>query len=157
MLEFIKKSLIKKSQTLAVAESLTAGNLQAMIGSVSWASWFFKGWMTAYTESMKVKHLWVDQAHAHRVNCVSQRVANEMALWVCTLFNSTRGISTTGYAEAWGAFSVPFAHYAIAHFDWNEYLVVDGWKIKGTLDMSRVEMQKFVSQHVIEKYYGILH
>ena len=65
--------------TLAAAESLTAGNVQARIASVSGASGYFRGGVTAYSIEEKVKLLGVNRAAAKRVNCVSARVAEEMA------------------------------------------------------------------------------
>ena len=50
--------------TLAVAESLTCGRLQARIGAISGASEFFLGGMTAYSLEQKVRHLGVDRAAA---------------------------------------------------------------------------------------------
>ena len=50
--------------TLAVAESLTCGHLQAAIGAISGASEFFRGGLTAYTLAQKVRHLGVDRAAA---------------------------------------------------------------------------------------------
>ena len=41
--------------TLAAAESLTAGNVQARIASVSGASGYFRGGVTAYSIEEKVK------------------------------------------------------------------------------------------------------
>lgn len=148
VLNSIKEFLTTKNETLAVAESLTCGNLQAMIWSISGASTFFKWWVTTYQEENKVKLLGVDQLHANSVNCVSQQVANEMAMWVCTMFKSDRGISTTGYAEAWWEFKLPHAYYAIAYNN-----TVVGWgRIDGDTTMSRVQMQKYVWTEVLERF-----
>lgn len=152
----VKELLTQRSETLSVAESLTSGNLQAMIGSVSWASWFFKGWITAYTESMKVQHLSVDQEHAHSINCVSQRVANEMAMGVCKLFDSRWWISTTWYAEARWEVSTPHAYYAIAYtMDW-EVTIIDEWKVIWSESMSRSEMQHYVCEIVLIQFLHAL-
>lgn len=66
--------------TLAVAESLTGGTLQARITANHGVSSHFLGGITAYHIDQKVKHLGVDREHAQKVNCVSQEVANQMAL-----------------------------------------------------------------------------
>src|SRR5688572_13935952 len=84
---------------LAVAESLTGGHVQALVSSVSGISKVFAGGVTAYNEHQKVRHLKVDQTHAAENNCVSERVAREMALGVCRLFDVEIGLATTGYAE----------------------------------------------------------
>lgn len=85
--------------TLAVAESVTAGNVQARIAAISGASKFFLGGITAYNIDQKVKLLGVDRAAAEKVNCVSADVAEQMACGVCDLFNADLGVATTGYAE----------------------------------------------------------
>jgi PncC family amidohydrolase len=156
MIQLIKDFLITKSETLAVAESLTAWNLQAMIWSISWASHFFQGGVTVYQEASKVALLWVDQVHAHHVNCVSQRVANEMAVGVCTLFKSSRWLSTTWYAEARGDITTPFAYYAIAYDDRKGKRVIAWWKIEWTTTMGRVQMQEYICETVLNEYVTIL-
>src|ERR1044071_5239810 len=85
--------------TLAVAESLTCGQVQASVGRISGASTFFLGGITTYTLDGKVRHLGVRRAAARRVNSVSAAVAEEMARGVCRLFGSDLGLATTGYAE----------------------------------------------------------
>lgn len=85
--------------TLAVAESLTCGRLQALVGSVSGASAYFEGGVTAYTLAQKVKLLGVNRTQAKADGCVSQRVAEQMALGACKTFQCKLGIATTGYAE----------------------------------------------------------
>ena len=70
-------------RTLAVAESMTCGHLQANIGAISGASGFFLGGMTAYTVDQKVRHLGVRRVAARRVNSVSAGVAGEMSRGVC--------------------------------------------------------------------------
>ena len=88
--------------TLAVAESVTAGQVQARVAAVAGASGFFLGGVTAYALEQKVKLLGVGRKHAAEVNCVSARVAEEMARGVCALFDADLGVATTGYAEPIG-------------------------------------------------------
>ena len=94
----IKDKLVHKQQTLAIAESVTCGLLQAMCGSATDASTFFQGGITAYNIGQKILHLGVEPIHAEQCDCVSGKVASEMALGVCTLFKSDWGIGITGYA-----------------------------------------------------------
>ena len=103
--------------TLSVAESLTSGRLQAMVGSISGASGFFLGGITAYSTDEKVRHLGIDRAEAEAVNSVSARVAEQMACGACRLFGSDLGVATTGYAEPDPEWNVnePFAWWAVAH------------------------------------------
>jgi nicotinamide-nucleotide amidase len=103
--------------TLAAAESLTCGRVQARMGVMSGASEFFLGGITAYTLDQKVRHLGVTRAEAAAVNSVSSGVAEQMAQGACRLFGSDLAVATTGYAEAWPAEKVtqPFAWWALAH------------------------------------------
>ena len=103
--------------TLAVAESLTSGHLQARVGSVSGASSYFLGGITAYNLEQKVKHLKVNRVAARKVDCVSQRVAVEMAQGVAALFGADVAVATTGYAEPDppAGITVPMAWWALCH------------------------------------------
>jgi nicotinamide-nucleotide amidase len=103
-------------RTLAVAESVTSGHLQARIGALSGASEFFLGGMTAYSLEEKVRHLGIDRAEATAVNSVSARVAEQMARGACVLFGSDFGAATTGYAEPYPVqrVEVPFAWWGLA-------------------------------------------
>ncbi|HXA14120.1 MAG TPA: nicotinamide-nucleotide amidohydrolase family protein [Opitutaceae bacterium] len=121
----LKALLLREPRwTLAVAESITCGHLQARIGAVSGASEFFIGGITAYTLDEKVRHLGVERAAAEAVNSVSATVAEQMACGACVLFGSDFALATTGYAEpfdlarsqpsAEGKIAEPFAWWALA-------------------------------------------
>jgi nicotinamide-nucleotide amidase len=109
-----KRKLVAKKRTVAVAESVTGGHLQAAISSADDASMFFHGGITAYNLGQKARHLKINTIAAEKCNCVSKEVAIEMAFGVVELFSSDMGISITGYATplpeedinkifAWGA------------------------------------------------------
>ena len=123
MLEFDKKLLTKigkrllaKKQTISVAESVTSGLLQFAFSSMENAVEFYQGGITAYNIAQKFKHLTVEPLHALSVNCVSSRVAEQMAKNICEQFLSDWGIAVTGYATP-----VPesghklFAYYCIVY------------------------------------------
>jgi nicotinamide-nucleotide amidase len=102
--------------TLAAAESMTCGRIQAGIGLISGASEFFLGGITAYSLDAKVRHLGVDRAAAMAANGVSEAVAEQMARGACALFGADLAVATTGYAEPsleWNA-PQPFAWWAVA-------------------------------------------
>ena len=102
--------------TLAVAESLTAGHVQARVSSISGSSNYFLGGITTYSLAQKVKHLGVDRAEAKRVNSVSATIAEQMARGACSLFGADIGLATTGYAEPSAERDVaePYAWWAVA-------------------------------------------
>jgi nicotinamide-nucleotide amidase len=108
--------LLALGVTVAAAESLTVGRVQAELGRWSGASGYFAGGVTAYAITAKVKLLGVDEAHAREVNGVSARVAAEMARGAAKLLGTDIGVATTGYAEpdlSRGVFE-PFAWVAVA-------------------------------------------
>jgi nicotinamide-nucleotide amidase len=137
--------------TLAVAESLTCGRLQARIGTISGASEFFLGGVTAYALEQKVVLLGVDRAEALASNCVSARVAEQMARGACVLFGADVGVATTGYAEGAPAQGVatPFAWWAVARRQPpDDFTVTSG--TAAFPGLSRVEVQERVAQLAYE-------
>jgi PncC family amidohydrolase len=114
-IEVIRDGLIVRKQKVSLAESVTAGLLQAALASADTALKFFEGGITAYNIDQKVTHLHIDRQKAEACNCVSEQTAAEMAIGACALFGTDWGIAITGYATA-----VPesdfklFAFYAIS-------------------------------------------
>lgn len=98
VIENIKNRLISLKQRICVAESVTAGLLQAALASAENASEFFEGGITAYNIDQKVKHLGIDKEEGDKCNCVSSKISDQMAIGVCRLFDCEWGVSITGYA-----------------------------------------------------------
>ncbi|GAA0533050.1 CinA family protein [Chitinophaga japonensis] len=113
---FIHDHCLANGLTIAVAESVTAGYLQMLLSRAAGATQFFQGGITAYNTGQKVKHLGVEPIHAQSCNAISPQVAAQMALGVCTLFNSSMGLAVTGYAAPVPELGVRelYAYYAIA-------------------------------------------
>lgn len=114
-IEQIKDILISRKETIAVAESVTSGLMQGALSGAEFASDFFEGGITTYNIDQKVKHLMVNRQQAADCNCVSPDIAKQMALGVIALFESTWGLSVTGYSTPVeeSDFKV-YAHFAIA-------------------------------------------
>jgi nicotinamide-nucleotide amidase len=147
----LKNLLLAAPQwTLAVAESLTAGNVQARVGAISGASNYLVGGITTYSLAQKVKHLGVDRAAAKRVNSVSAAVAEQMARGACVLFGSDIGAATTGYAEPSPENGVtdPFAWWAIAFRGARGKFTLRHGRIECP-GCSRVEAQEIVADAVL--------
>jgi PncC family amidohydrolase len=94
----IRSLLAERHETLAVAESVTAGYVQAILSSAEEATFFFQGGITTYNLGQKCKHLQIDPIEALKSNCVSAKVALQMSIGVQKLFMSDYGIAITGYA-----------------------------------------------------------
>ena len=119
IIEETKNILISRGQTIAVAESLTSGHLQVALATAENASKFFQGGITAYNLGQKARHLKIEPIHAENCNCVSEKVAAQMALNVIDLFSTDWSIGITGYAAPVPECSVeiPFAFYSICFQD----------------------------------------
>jgi len=155
--ELRKLLLARPALTLAVAESLTCGRVQARIGAVPGASDYFLGGVTAYSLAQKVKLLGVNRAHARLVDCVSQRVAVEMAQGACALFGADLAVATTGYAEPKAALGVkhPVAWWALCHVRRGGRAAI----ISGLIELpgaARVPAQERVAEEVLDQLAAYL-
>lgn len=148
----IKELLSSKKVTLSVAESVTAGHLQAAFSSAIDASKFFQGGITAYNAGQKTKHLNIEPIAAMEDDCVTEKVACEMALQVNKMFISDYGISITGYAtkmpekglnDLFAFFAISFKH---------EILLVK----KITTGKERVDAQVDYTNQVIKQFETLL-
>ena len=116
VMKSIKTHLAKNKETVAVAESVTSGLLQLAFGTIEDASFFYQGGITAYNLGQKYRHLLIEPIHAQECDCISQKVANEMAVNVCELFRSNWGISITGYSTPVKESNDKlFAYFTIVH------------------------------------------
>ena len=115
-LQSIRDQLLKKGESVSIAESVTCGLLQFAMSNTLDTVQFFQGGITVYNPNQKFRQLNIEPTHALSVNCVSERVAIELARNVRIKFNNEYGIGITGYASP-----VPesdnkmFAYFAITH------------------------------------------
>lgn len=118
-IQAVKAYLLARHLSLAVAESVTSGHIQAAFSAVDNATGFYQGGITVYNVGQKTRHLNVDPVHALECNCVSAKVALEMALNVNRLFLSDVGMSITGYAAPVPELGIDtlFAYVAVAKKD----------------------------------------
>jgi PncC family amidohydrolase len=98
-IELIRNYFIKNKETLTAAESVTAGNIQAVISTAKDASCFFQGGIVAYNLGQKCRMLDIDPILADGCNCVSPAIAESMAKKACQMFTAHVGIGITGFAS----------------------------------------------------------
>jgi nicotinamide-nucleotide amidase len=152
LIDAIREKILLRKETIAVAESVTSGFMQAAISTAKDALQFFQGGITAYNIGQKYRHLLVDPIHALSCNCVSQRVAESMALNRCILFQSQWGIGICGYAAP-----VPesdhtmYAYYAVAY----DGSIVTRGKMKST-QPEGIDTQLFFTETTLQHLYGYL-
>jgi nicotinamide-nucleotide amidase len=104
---------------LATAESLTGGDLGALITAIPGASKTYLGGVVSYATEVKVDVLGVDQETVDTVGVVSEQCAKEMAAGVRDLLKADIGLSTTGVAGPMPQEDKPvgLAYVGVAHGD----------------------------------------
>ena len=95
----VKSILLDREERVAIAESVTAGEIQSAFSYCENALQFFEGGLTVYNVQQKINQLGVDAEYAHACEGVSQKTAAEMAVSVSRMFQTEWGISITGYAS----------------------------------------------------------
>jgi nicotinamide-nucleotide amidase len=90
--------LVRRRQTVAVAESLTGGLLGAAITTVPGASAVFRGGVIAYATDLKAALLGVPAPLLARQGAVDPEVAGAMAAGVRERLGAAIGVATTGVA-----------------------------------------------------------
>ena len=149
----IKEYMLLNKQTVAVAESVTSGNLQAALSLAADASKFFQGGITTYNIGQKCRHLHIEPTHALSCNCVSQKIADDMAINACKLFLSDWGIGITGYAAPVPECSIEkvFAYYSFAFRNENA-----GSKKIETDKTDGLEVQQYYTMQVLTDFSLLL-
>ena len=98
MVKEIIRTLGQGNESLATAESITAGGLSSAITSVEGSSQIFLGAIVAYQNHIKADVLGIDEAVIATHTVYSQEVAIAMAQAVREKFGATWAIATTGVA-----------------------------------------------------------
>jgi nicotinamide-nucleotide amidase len=153
LIDSISAKFKDNNNSIAIAESVTGGLLQAAFSNANNASLFFQGGITAYNIGQKCRHLLIEPLHAIECNCVSQKIAVEMSKNVCQLFLSDYGIGITGYAARMPEKNVHdlFAYYAITLKD----KILEQGKIVAGVEEG-LEAQLFYVNEVLQKLNGLL-
>jgi nicotinamide-nucleotide amidase len=94
----IGRMLVESSQSLAVAESCTGGNIAHFITSNPGSSAYFKGGVVSYSNEIKTKLLDVPSEMIESFGAVSQQVAEAMAIGAKKTLNTDYSLATTGIA-----------------------------------------------------------
>jgi len=90
--------LLRRRQTVAVAESLTGGLVAAALTATPGASTTFRGGLVVYATDLKARLAGVPEALLARVGAVDPQVALELARGVRTRLSASWGVGVTGVA-----------------------------------------------------------
>lgn len=96
--DVVSALLAARHQTLAVAESITCGQVAEQLGRVPGISGWFRGGIIAYENAVKVELLGVPQRLIDTHGAVSEQVAEAMAVGCRTRLRTDLAVSTTGVA-----------------------------------------------------------
>lgn len=140
--------MLASQKTIAVAESVTSGHLQAALSQADNAKHFFQGGITVYNLGQKSRHLHIEPIEAEACDCVSQPVTDQMALQVPVLFSSHIGVAITGYATTVPQKNIHglFAFYAISFLG----KIIDKDKITAP-PLNALDAQLYFTDAVLEK------
>ncbi|MDQ0108816.1 PncC family amidohydrolase [Chitinophaga terrae (ex Kim and Jung 2007)] len=146
LIDQIGKKLITRKETIAVAESVTAGLLQTGLSSGGQATSYFQGGITVYNLGQKVKHLGLDPIHGEACNCVSSDTAKVLSANCCGYFISHWALGITGYASPVPELGIEkvFAFYAIAY----NHKIVKAGKITPKSVSDPVDIRTFYANTV---------
>jgi nicotinamide-nucleotide amidase len=129
-------TLKKKSLTLALAESVTAGYASYLVTTVPGASAVFKGGLVAYSLDTKHKFFGMSPQHLKKTQGVSTDTALILAKKIRRLMKADIGGSVVGFAgpEAKKGVGVGTIHMAVATAKGN---TLKKYIIKGSRDKVR--------------------
>jgi len=96
--DVIVRSLLETKQTVATAESITAGLVAHRLSQVAGSSAVLRGGLITYTDEMKVRELGIPAKLIEEKTAVSAEVAMAMAVGTRARFGTDFGVATTGYA-----------------------------------------------------------
>ncbi|HSX03866.1 MAG TPA: CinA family protein [Rhabdochlamydiaceae bacterium] len=100
--EAIQKWMIEHKKTLALAESITGGQIAARLTAISGASQYFLGSLVVYSNELKQKVLHVSEQTLKKRGPISREVVKEMAENLIALSGADYGIAITGIAGPTG-------------------------------------------------------
>jgi nicotinamide-nucleotide amidase len=137
--------LTERGETVACAESLTAGLLSAAIADTPGASVVLLGGVVAYAPRAKAELLGVQTGLIDRVGTVDAAIAAAMAEGVRERFHATWGLATTGVAGPGPAEGKPAGtvHVGLAGPEGTET-----WQLQ--LTGSRAEVRRLTVARLLE-------
>jgi nicotinamide-nucleotide amidase len=152
-IEVIRDHLLERHETVAAAESVTAGHLQAALSLAENARQLFQGGVTVYNVGQKCRQLRVEPVHALECNGVSPLVAEQLASHVADLFCSHFGIGITGYAAPVPEKGIgqPFAFFCI----YGKGRALGAGRMEGP-DKEAMQVQVYYANRVLRAFREVL-
>lgn len=144
----ISPILWKAGETVATAESCTAGQISAAITSMPGSSTYFKGGIVCYTNEIKKRFLGVPEEVLAEHGAVSEEVVRAMHKGVLDAMETNYAIAITGYAGPGGGEEAPVGTIFIAVGDKDEVVVekidTDEGRDKNLAKATLIALQMFL-------------
>jgi PncC family amidohydrolase len=146
---------------LATAESLTGGELGALITAIPGASKTYLGGVISYDTDVKMQVLGVSRETVESVGVVSEQCAREMALGVRELLGADIGVSTTGVAGPMPQEDKPvgLAYVGVAHGDEVQVREVNAegsrWEIRRAVVAQAMDLLGETVEGIAERQVGL--
>ena len=100
--QVVGEHLRRRGETVATAESCTAGRIGAALGAIPGASDYLMGGAIVYSNAEKVRQCGVEQAALDSHGAVSEVVARQLAEGIRARAKTTWGVAVTGIAGPTG-------------------------------------------------------
>lgn len=130
--EAVGIELIRRGDSLAVAESCTGGLVAKRVTDIPGSSRYFVGGMVAYANELKIRALGVPEDLIQRSGVVSESVAGALAEAAARTLNASVGLGVTGIAgpgggsriSLWGRSATPSSVAGGRWYDVNSSLEI---------------------------------
>lgn len=147
----IAEILLKRNETVSLAESITGGLIAATFTDIPGSSNWFSSGIVSYSDKIKNSVLKVKSTTLKDFTAVSKECASEMVSGAIRLFDSDYSIAVTGYAGPSGE-NVGEVYIAVS--DKNNNKVVKRYDYNPSL--TRVEIRKCVLLDALSLFYSFL-
>lgn len=147
--------------TLATAESLTGGDIGALVTAIPGASKTYLGGVISYATEVKVQVLGVSEETVETDGVVSEQCAKEMATGVRDLLKADIGLSTTGVAGPMPQEDKPvgLAYVGVAHGDDVRVKEVNAegsrWDIRRAVVSAAMDLLAETVEGIAERQVGL--
>ena len=147
--ELVFKLLLKRKETIAVAESCTGGGIGSQLTKISGSSKIFYGGVIAYNNKIKQEILNVPEEIIYKFGAVSKQVVESMASGVQKKFKVDWAISVSGIAGPHGG--TKLKPVGLVHFCIKGPNTLISWKERFGTNKTREDIQKLSVLNALDR------
>ena len=147
--ELVFKLLLKRNETIAVAESCTGGGIGSQLTKIPGSSKIFYGGIIAYNNLIKQEILNVPEEIIYKFGAVSKQVVESMAIGVQKKFKVDWAISVSGIAGPNGG--TKLKPVGLVHFCIKGPNTLISWKERFGSNKTREDIQKLCILNALDR------